>query len=83
MKILSPHKEIIVYIKKRSIDRKFFKQLQILETNPKHPSLNLKLLEPKKHGIYGFRIDRKYRGLFIYRSDKQIIEVLTITDNYK
>jgi Txe/YoeB family toxin of Txe-Axe toxin-antitoxin module len=83
MKILPVHQEVISYIKKKNIEKKFSKQLRILKNNPQYPSLRTELLEPKKHGIYSFRINRKYRGLFVYRLDKQTIEVITVTDHYK
>lgn len=70
-------------INKYSLRKKLTKQLVLLASNPKHPSLNLELLEPKKHGIYSFRIDRKFRALFIYRPDKKAIEILTITVHYQ
>ena len=67
---------------KYSLRKKLTKQLIILASNPQYPSLHIELLEPKKHGIYSFRIDRKFRGLFIYRPDKKAIEILTITVHY-
>ena len=69
-------------LKKYSLYKKFAKQLKLLSQNQKHPSLHTELLEPKQHGIYSFRIDRKYRALFIYRPDKQAVEILNITVHY-
>jgi len=83
MKIEVIDVEISDYLKKRGLVKKFEKQLKILETNPRHPSLNIELLEPKNRGIYSFRIDRKYRALFIYRDDLEAIEVLAVTDHYQ
>lgn len=50
--------------------------------NPIHPSLNVELLEPRQHSVYSFRIDRKYRALFIYRPDQNGIEVIAIARHY-
>jgi len=50
--------------------------------NPAYPSLNLELLEPKQYGIYSFRIDRKFRAIFIFRPDKKAVEILNITVHY-
>lgn len=52
-------------IEKYSIQSKFNKQLEFLKENPKHPSLNVELLEPKEHKIYSFRINQKIE-LYLY-----------------
>jgi len=83
MKVKVIDVEISDYLKKRGLAKKFEKQLKILEINPRHPSLNVELLEPKKRGIYSFRVDRKYRALFIYRDDVESIEILLATDHYR
>lgn len=70
-------------LKKYSLEAKFKKQIKLLAQNPRHPSLNLELLEPKQHGIYSFRADRKFRALAIFRPDKNSIEVIAITKHYQ
>ena len=82
MKILSLSKLIEKKIKKYNLQVKFSKQLKLLSLNPKHPSLNVELLEPKEFGVYSFRIDRKFRGLFIFREDKKALEIINITVHY-
>ena len=82
MKILPLSKLIEKKIKKYNLQVKFSKQLKLLCLNPKHPSLNVELLEPKEFGIYSFRIDRKFRGLFIFREDKKALEIINITVRY-
>ena len=82
-KILPLSPKLKSYLKRHGLTLKFEKQAKLLTINPKHPSLNTELLEPRKHGIYSFRIDRKYRALFILRQDKSKIEVLAITLHYK
>ena len=62
--------------------KKWVKQIAFLRLNPQHPSLNIELLEPKKHGIYSFRIDRKFRALFFFHEDHQSVEIITITLHY-
>jgi plasmid maintenance system killer protein len=62
--------------------RKYQKQIAVLGKNPRHPSLNLEILEPKNRGIYSFRLDKKYRGLFIYRDDLKAIEIIAVTCHY-
>ena len=54
-------KKIIRY----GLREKFAKAKDLFEDNPAHPSLHTELLEPKQFKIYSFRIDRKFRALFI------------------
>ena len=82
MKILPLSKLIEKKIKKYNLQVKFSKQLKLLSLNPKHPSLNVDLLEPKEFGVYSFRIDRKFRGLFIFREDKKALEIINIMVHY-
>ena len=83
MDILPLSEKVKKKIEKHNLQSKFDKQIKLFKQNPKHPSLNVELLEPKEYGIYSFRIDKKYRGLFIFRPDKQAIEILTITVHYQ
>lgn len=82
MKILPLHPEIEKYLKKRGLDKKFEKQKALFEKNPFHPSLKTKLLEPRRMRIWSFRIDRKYRTLFIFR-EKDTIEIIDVNDHYQ
>lgn len=82
MKILPIHSEIQNYLKKRNLERKFEKQKRIFEQNPFYPSLETELLEPKKMRIWSFRIDRKYRAIFIFR-EKEIIEIVDVNNHYQ
>lgn len=80
--IQSLRKDIIEYIKAHGLNKKWQKSLLLFETNPRHPSLNTELLIPKENLIYSFRIDKKYRAIFIVHQDKSI-EVLKITNHYQ
>lgn len=80
--ILPVSSRILEKIQRHSLRKKFEKQLVLLSQNPKHPSLHVELLELKQHGIYSFRIDRKYRALFFFRPDRQGIEILAVTVHY-
>ena len=66
MKILPLHPEIKKYLKKRNLEKKFEKQKHLFEKNPFHSSLKTKLLEPKKMRIWSFKLDKKYRVIFIF-----------------
>ncbi|MFH1841101.1 MAG: hypothetical protein ABH807_03030 [Candidatus Shapirobacteria bacterium] len=70
------------YLRVHRLTKKYQKQIAILEKNARHPSLNLEILEPKNRGIYSFRLDKKYRGLFIHRDDLKAIEIIAITCHY-
>lgn len=80
--ILPLNEKAIKKLRKHTLEEKFNKQVKLLSENPRHPSLNTELMEPKQYGVYSFRIDRKYRVIFIYRADVQAIEVLNITLHY-
>jgi Txe/YoeB family toxin of Txe-Axe toxin-antitoxin module len=79
LKVLRP--DLLAYLKSRGLLNKWQKAVLLFEANIKHPSLNVELLEPKWHGIYSFRIDRKYRALFFL--DGEQAEVFQITNHYK
>lgn len=83
LKILPLNEKIEKKIQKYSLQKKFDKQLKYFVNNPQHLSLNIELLEPKIHGVYSFRIDLKFRALFIFRPDLSAIEVLNITLHYQ
>jgi len=80
--VLPVHKDIKVYIKKHELEQKFAKQVDLLERSIKHPSLNIELMEPKHLRLFSFRIDRKYRATFIFRSGN-LIEILDANNHYR
>lgn len=82
MKILSLHSEIEEYLTERNIEKKFDKQRKLFEKNPFHPGLKTELLEPRKMRIWSFRIDRKYRAIFIFR-DKNTVEIIDVNPHYQ
>jgi len=81
MKILPLHAEILVYLEKRNLKKKFEKQKRIFERNPFHPSLETELLEPKHMRFWSFRVDRKYRAIFIFRNGNSI-EIIDVNNHY-
>ncbi len=82
MKIFSLHSELQDYLKKKQLQKKFQKQKELFENNPLHPSLNTELLEPKRLRIWSFRLDRKYRVFFFFRS-RDTIEIIDINNHYQ
>lgn len=65
MNILLLHNELLKYLRKRRLEKKFLKQKILFERNPFHPGLETELLEPKNMRLWSFRVDRKYRAIFI------------------
>lgn len=83
MEILPISPRLVKYLKSRGLSLKFEKQSKFLQQNFKHPGLNVELLEPREKGIYGFRIEKKYRALFFFRDDLIAIQILAITSHYQ
>jgi len=70
------------YLQKHNITKQYLKQVKIFENNPRHPSLNTEILEPKHLRIYSFRIDRKYRAIFILVASSEA-EIVDVNLHYK
>ena len=69
------------YLQKHNITKQYLKQAKIFEDNPRHPSLNTEILEPRYLKIYSFRIDRKYRAIFIITNHNEV-EIIDINLHY-
>ena len=82
MKIFPIHSEILIYLKKRNLEQKFVKQISLFKQNPFYPGLGTELLEPKNMRIWSFRIDKKYRVIFIFR-EKDSIEIIGVNNHYQ
>ena len=82
MKILSLHSEIKVYLQKRQLEKKFDKQKRLFEKNPFYPGLETELLEPRHMRIWSFRVDRKYRAIFIFR-EPDVVEIIDVNNHYQ
>lgn len=82
MKIKQLRSGLNKYLLAHGLKRKFDKQVNIFTDNPRHPSLHTEMLLPKNLKIYSFRIDRKYRAIFILLSDTEA-EIIDINDHYQ
>lgn len=82
MKVKSLRLDLEKYLKRHNLLRKFNKQLDLFKQNPRHPSLHTEVLEPKSLKIYSFRIDRKYRVIFILISPNEA-EIVDVNDHYQ
>lgn len=69
------------YLTLHALEKKYEKAKKLFESNPNHPSLHTECLEPKHLKLYSFRLDKKYRVVFIVKEG--IAEVITITNHYK
>ena len=81
MQINPLNERITLYLAKHQLNKKFDKQFKVFQQNPRYPSLHTELLEPRSEGVYSFRIDRKYRALFIIVNGK--IEIIDINLHYQ
>lgn len=79
VKVVSP--KIYRYLDKHKLLSKWYKVVILFESDTRHPSLNTELLEPKNEMIYSFRIDRKYRVLFVIKNDRAL--VFRVTNHYR
>jgi Txe/YoeB family toxin of Txe-Axe toxin-antitoxin module len=82
MEIKEIREDLEKYLKKHNLEKKYIKAKKLFEEDPFYPSLNTELLEPKDRLIYSFRLDKKYRAIFIYL-DNDTIEIITFTNHYK
>ena len=80
MKILDIHPDIKKYLNKHNLEKKFEKQKQFFEQNVFYPSLETEILEPKEMRIWSFRVDRKYRAIFIFR-DRNVAEIIDVNNH--
>lgn len=82
MRVKPLNKYLQKYVVHKNLSKKFEKQSRFLIENPSHPSLNLELLEPKSAGRYSFRIDKKYRAIFIFANPDEI-EIIDVNPHYE
>ena len=81
MRIKDLHPDLLNYLKRHNLENRFKKQLNLLLADFRHPSLHTEVLEPKFRKIYSFRIDQKYRAIFIIRNGDVLI--IDINDHYQ
>lgn len=82
MKVKPIKPRLVRYLQKNNLSKKFQKQVALLEIDPRYPSLNTERLEPKKLRLYSFRIDRKYRAIFIMTKGEKI-EIIDVNNHYE
>ena len=82
MLVMPIAKRLEQYLRAHGLKEKFTKQQALFEANPYHPSLNLELLEPKRLRYFSFRVDRKYRAIFIFLAS-DVIEIIDVNNHYR
>ena len=82
MKLKPLRKALVKFLNVHNLTKKWEKATRLFEENIRHPSLHTELLEPHWHGIYSFRVDKKYRALFFITKDGKA-EIFAITNHYK
>lgn len=76
MRIKPLRNDLKKFLKNHQLVKKFEKQKKLFEIDYLHPSLNTEILEPKSLRIYSFRIDKKYRAIFIIvKGEAEIIDI--------
>jgi len=81
MKVKQLTKKQQKFIGKKKLQVKYNKAVELFENDYRHPSLHVELLEPKNLKIYSFRVDLKYRAVFIIANGEA--EIIAITNHYK
>lgn len=73
--------DLLKYLRKHRLENKFQRQLGTLVKDFHHPSLHVEILAPRFRKVYSFRIDRKYRAIFVVRNSEVLI--IDINDHYQ
>lgn len=82
MNILPLHPEVEEYLRARKLVKKFEKQIKFLEKDTAHPSLGVEILEPRHLKIFSFRVDKKYRAIFVFLR-RDTIEIIDVNNHYR
>ena len=83
MRVLPLRPDLIEYLKKRQLLNKYEKQKRLFEQNMFYPSLETELMEPREMKIWSFRIDKKYRAMFVFLAEKDSVEVVDTNNHYR
>lgn len=74
--------DLVEYLEKHHLTKKFNKQLRLFKENPRYPSLHTEVLKLQHSKLHSFRIDRKYRVIFAATADGKV-EIIDINDHYQ
>jgi len=82
MRVEPLRSDLVKYLKKHGLVKKYEKQVRLFTANFHYPSLHTEILEPKSLKIYSFSIDRKYRAIFVLVT-RDLAEIVDINDHYR
>ena len=82
MRVKPLRPDLLRYAQKHGLTAKLTKQIKLFTTNSRHPSLHTEILAPKELRIYSFRIDIRYRAIFIITPEHHA-EIIDINDHYR
>lgn len=74
--------DLVKYLEKHNLTKKFNKQLELFKNNSRHPSLHTEAIGPKNFDLHSFRINRQYRVIFGISGGNKI-EIVDINDHYQ
>ena len=63
---------VVLYLRKRNLIKQYLKSKKYFESGHSH-IIRLKILQPKIHREYQFRINNKYRARGFYRKDAFVV----------
>jgi len=81
MNILPLRLDLVKKLKKAGLSSRYQKQKGLFENNHQHPSLHTEKLKPTHLNIHSFRINKKWRAIFIILNKKDI-EVVDVNPHY-
>ncbi len=82
MKIKPLRDDLKDLLEKHQLTEKYVKQKRFFEADTSYPSLNVEKLKPTHLNIYSFRIDKKWRAIFIFDTTTSDVEVVDINLHY-
>ena len=82
MEILPLRRDLMRYLASHRLAKKFEKQATLFRVDINYPSLQTELLEPRHVRLFSFRIDRKYRAIFVFVAE-DTVEIVDINNHYQ
>lgn len=82
MKVLPLKPRLEKFLKRRNLLAQYEKQKALFELNPRYPGLHTERLEPSVFNVCSFRINKKFRVLFVYQ-DRDTAEVIDVNNHYR
>jgi hypothetical protein len=71
MKLSPLRKDLLKYLKKHGLTKRWNKIIKLIENDIRHPSLNTELLQPHWRGIYSFELIKNTERFFLSQKEQQ------------